>query len=38
MKKVVGLVVKTPKTFYDKREKHIHWVKVVIKSFLHLSY
>jgi hypothetical protein len=37
MKKVEGLLVKTLKTLYDKREKHMRWVTVTIKFFFHLS-
>jgi hypothetical protein len=37
MKKVVDLLVKTPENLYGKRKKHVHWVTVVIKSFLHLN-
>jgi hypothetical protein len=35
MKEDVDMLVKTPKNLYNKREKHIHWVMVVIKPFLH---
>ncbi len=29
--------MKTPKNLHDKREKHVQWVTVMIKSFLHLN-
>jgi hypothetical protein len=38
MKKVVKLLVKTPKNLYGKKKKHVQWVMVVIKAFLHLSH
>jgi hypothetical protein len=38
MKKVVELLVKTPKNLYGKKKKHVQWVMVVIKAFLHLSH
>jgi hypothetical protein len=38
MKKVVELLVKTPKNIYGKRKKHVCWIIVVINSFLHLTY
>ncbi len=34
MKKVVDLLVKTPKNLYGKRDKPIRWVIITIKSFL----
>jgi hypothetical protein len=37
MNKIVGLLVKTPKNLYGKRKKHVRWVTVPIKAFLHLS-
>lgn len=37
MKKVVNLLLKTPKNLYGKRKKHVHWVIVMMKSLLHLS-
>jgi hypothetical protein len=38
MKEAINLPVKTSKNLYGKREKHIHWVMVVIKPFLQQSY
>jgi hypothetical protein len=37
MKKVVELLVMTPENVYGKKKKHVQWVMVVIKAFLHLS-
>jgi hypothetical protein len=37
MQKIVDLLVKTSKNLYGKRKKHICWVTVIIKSFLHLN-
>ncbi len=37
MKKVVKRLVKTPKNLYVKRKKHIHWIMIMIKSFLPLN-
>jgi hypothetical protein len=37
MKKVVSLLMKILKNLYGKKEKHIYWVTVTIKSFLNLS-
>jgi hypothetical protein len=38
MKKVVRLLVKILKNLYGKRKKHVYWVTIVIKAFLHLSH
>jgi len=39
MKKVVKkLLVKIFKNLYNKRKKHVYWVMVTIKTFLHLSH
>jgi hypothetical protein len=38
MKKVVErLLVKILKNFYGKRKKHVYWVMVAIKAFIHLN-
>jgi hypothetical protein len=28
MKKVIGLLVKTPKNLYGKKKKHVYWVTI----------
>jgi hypothetical protein len=39
MKKIVRrLLVKILKNLYGKRKKHVYWVMVSIKAFLHLSH
>lgn len=38
MNKVIGLLVKASKNLYDKKEKHIRWVIIIIKSFFHLNH
>jgi hypothetical protein len=39
MKKVVRrLLVKIFKNLYGKRKKHVYWVTVAIKAFIHLNH
>jgi hypothetical protein len=38
MNKIIGLLVKASKNLYGKKEKHIRWVIITIKSLFHLTH